>query len=325
MPIAVKISISKPKSETFKVSAVDSESLIEALDKLKSWGSYAANPSALVKVGKDKKVSEVVIKAKPVSTLPVWPQYSKTTKNRKADWDKMIPCLKKYLTNQHALFLEAVAMFSKELKSLSLTKPEFEKRWKAKTAEFVKIHNDYAQKTSNGSTLGVKLELIGPDPVEGKSNVKTPKSKKYTVSGKTVKAVYEALKKRSFWGRYRSHQSASMEFAIDGKLSKITIKAAPTITIPKWSEYSKGNKAQKATWDSMWTALNAHELHHHKIFTDEVKTFLKNIKDMELTKAEATSHWDDNNKDWQDLQDAFDGRSDHGANDGVSLDFGADP
>ena len=325
MPITVKTSIKSPSTKKKAISAVDIEGLRSKLDKLPAWGHYTAEPSAVVKTDKAKKVTEVTVKSSPVQTLPKWNEYGKTTDNRKAEWDRMYAAAETYVQKQHETFTAAVDAFVKEGKSLDLDKAAFDKLWKEKKKAFQKALDDHASKTSKGETLGVKLDDIPPDPVETKKDIKAISRKTYDVSGASIEKVFNVLDKRKWWGRYRSNEDKSMEYALDGNLKKITVKGSPKIWMPKWKEYSKGTKEQKKEWDRMWKCLETHELEHHNIFTSEVDAFTADIESMELKKAEAEKHWKDSTKDWQTRQNDYDSTSDHGGNEGVHLDFNADP
>ncbi|MCB1340929.1 MAG: DUF922 domain-containing protein [Pseudooceanicola sp.] len=323
MTITVKTSIAKPAKSTVNVAASDSEKLIAALDKLKGWAKYTPNLSVTPKYGKDKKMSDCTIAAKPTTKVPKWSDYSRNTKDRQAEWDKMFPKLEKYLDNHHDKLTKAIEKAAKELEKEDFEKSDFDKWWKTKKTELEDVSKDYASKTSDGTSEGVSLDVIDPDPVEVATDIKSPSTTQYAVSGKSIKGVYDALAKRKFWGRYRSNGSAKMEFAYDGCLKKITVKAAPVITMPKWAEYSKMTKEQKAEWDKMWGLLNTHENNHHDIFTKGMKTLLDNIEP--LKQKEANTYWTDENKTIQDAQDTYDTSSAHGVNEGVSLDASVDP
>ena len=94
--------------------------------------------------------------------------------------------------------------------------------------------------------------------------------------------------------------------------------------MPKWSDYSKRTKKQKADWDNMWGILHTHEHNHHTIFTDGVDAMLKEVVDMQMKKKEAEQFWTDRMKSIQDDQDSYDSTSAHGVNEGVILNFDAD-
>ena len=324
MPIDVKKAISKPSKKTVKISAVDLDAAVKALNKKGAWATYKVTPTAIPKFDKAKKVSEVTIKAAPSATVPGWTEYSKSTKSRQKEWDAMTPKADKYVENHHTKFIEAVDALADAIKDEDVDKAGWAKLWKAKLAELNKVNKDYAKDTSNGADEGLELTDPGPDPVETATDIKTPKESTYNISGNSIQNVFKALKKRAFWGRYRSFQDKNLEYALDGSLKKITVKAAPVVTMPKWSDYSKRTKKQKDDWDNMWGILHTHEHNHHTIFTDGVDAMLKEVVDMQMKKKEAEQFWTDRMKSIQDDQDSYDSTSAHGVNEGVILNFDAD-
>jgi len=325
MAITVKTKIPKPSKKSTSVSGVDMAALETALDKKPSWGSYAATPVFSAKFDKSKKVSEITVALKPVITLPKWTQYAKSTKKRQAEWDRMLKALEKYLASLHALTLESVAKFAAEMKDKDLDKPGLAAANKVAKAAFAKAVDDYASKTSHGSSVGVSLEYIDPDPASFKKTMPAPKSSTYTVAGKTIEAVFKALQKRSFWGRYRSNASYKATFQLDGHVDVFTLTSKPTIVMPKWKDYSKGNKGQKGTWDTMWKKLNTHENNHHAIFTKCITELENAVTSSDVLEADIDAFWTDETKDWQDQQDRYDTKSGHGVKEGVKLDASFDP
>lgn len=234
MAITVKAKISKPSKKSSNVSGVDLMSLSDELDKKTSWGSYKAEPVFSAKYDKSKKVKEITVTVKPVIKLLKWAEHGRSTKNRQAEWDRMIKALEKYLTSLHNLTLEAAAKFSEEIKGKDLDKAGFTAEAKKAKTAFAKAVEDYASKTSNGTSVGVNLEDIAADPATFKKTIPSPKSASYSVSGKTIAAVFKALEKRSFWGRYRSNSSFKATFQLDGNVDVFTVTSKPVITMPTW-------------------------------------------------------------------------------------------
>ncbi|KAE9625468.1 DUF922 domain-containing protein [Parasedimentitalea maritima] len=325
MAIAVKTKIPKPSPKTFPVAGVDMSELETALDKKSSWGSYVAAPVITAKFDKSKKVTEITVALKPVITQPKWAEYGKSTKNRQAEWDRMLKALEKYLSSLHALTLEAVAKFSADVKEKELDKAGFNAVAKAAKAAFSKAVEDYASKTSNGSSVGVSLEYIDPDPATFKKTIPAPKSSTYSIGGKTIEAVFKALQKRAFWGRYRSNASYKASFQLDGHVDVFTLTSKPSIIMPKWKDYGKANSGQKDSWDAMWGKLNTHENNHHDIFKKCVAELEAAVTSRDIVKADIDKFWTDETKDWQDKQDAYDTKSGHGVKEGVVLDASDDP
>ncbi|PCJ05722.1 MAG: hypothetical protein COB16_14810 [Rhodobacteraceae bacterium] len=325
MAITVKTKIPKPSKKSFSVSGIDMETLESALDKKTSWGSYTAAPVFSAKFDKSKKVTEITVVLKPVVNLPKWTDYAKSTKNRQAEWDRMLKALETYLSSLHALMLEAVAKFAAAIKDKDLDKAGLAAETKAAKAAIAKAVADHASKTSNGNTVGVSLAYIDPDPASFKKTIPAPKSSTYTVAGKTIEAVFNALQKRAFWGRYRSNPKYKATFQLDGHVDVFTLTSKPTIIMPKWKDYSKGNKGQKGTWDSMWKKLNTHETNHHDIFKTCVADLESTVTSTDILEADLAKFWTDETKDWQDRQDTYDTKSGHGVKEGVELDASFDP
>ncbi len=326
MPVKIKTSISAPKKKIKTISGTDLDKVTTALDKLPAWVSYDVVPLATPKLDKAKKVTEATLKATPTVTRPKWAEYSKTTKARKAEWDRMDKAIDAYVKKQHEGFVKAAEAMAKALQSEDLDKAGWDKLWKTKKADLIAVVTDYADSTNDGYKLGVLLEDPGPDPAVMKADIKKPKvSDSNAVSGTSISAVFDALQKKPYWGRYRPNQSFSADFALDGCLSTFTIKAVPTIKMPKWKQYSKGNADQKKTWDKMYKTLLKHENNHHAFFLETAAIFLDRIKDLGLTRSETQKEWDAYVVDLQDIQNAYDDRSDHGVNEGVELDMNADP
>jgi predicted secreted Zn-dependent protease len=328
MPTKIKTKNQKPRKKIFNISGNDLDALTTILDKRDTWGAYRPNVSLVPKYDKSKKVTEITIALKPVTEIPKWKELSKSTKKRQAEWNRMVIALEKYLRKLYALSLEALVKVVKDLEGKDgLDKAGFIKEQKKAKEAIEKAASDYDNKQLGGYKQGVELADIPPDPPEVKQAISKPKLVIYSVGGKTIEQVFNALNKRKFWGRYRSNQKKSATYQLDGHIKTITVTAKPVITMPKWKNYSKGNKGQKGTWDTMWKKLKAHEDNHHKIFLKCVKSFEEDLKSDNVTKKELPTHWRDETKSWQDDQDDYDspGQSDHGKNEGVMLDFSHDP
>ena len=327
MGVDVKVKLPKPSKKPYKVSAIDIDGVRDALDSKDAWGSYDPAPVFVPKFAKDKSVSQITVSCKPVARQPSWAEYGKTTKKRQAEWDRMIKALEKYLTALHNLALESAAKFAAKMQARKepLQKDELKALFKEAKEAMLAAVEGYASKTSNGYSVGVKLDDVPPDPAVFKKTIPKPKDVSYSVSGKTIEAVFKALNKRSFWGRYRSNASYSASFQLDGHVKEFKLTSKPVVTMPKWKEYSKGNKGQKGSWDTMWKKLYAHENNHHKIFTDCVAALETSLASENVLKADLKSFWETETKEWQKKQDAYDSKTDHGVKEGVELDASHDP
>lgn len=151
-----------------------------------------------------------------------------------------------------------------------------------------------------------------------KVSIPKPKSKSWSVKGKSIPDVFKNLNKNAFWGRYRS--DADIDWGKDDPVTKASITASPYIILPDWSEYGKVSKGEKRAWDDMIKALDKHESNHHKIFEDTVEEFKKTLERRDdLSAKDAKSLWKDFLKDLQAAQDRYDSRTRHGEKEGVEL------
>lgn len=157
-----------------------------------------------------------------------------------------------------------------------------------------------------------------------KITVKIPKPKEssFTVKGKTIPEVFEALEKHGFWGRYRSNETIAYETDKKDKALYIggTVSGAPVVILPKWADYAKASKEEKKSWDDMMKALTKHEYNHHTKFEDAAADWKKEMeKGGDLDKKAMTAAWDSFVKDLQKTQDGYDSKTKNGQTEGVEL------
>lgn len=149
-------------------------------------------------------------------------------------------------------------------------------------------------------------------------SIPNPKSRSFSVKGKSIPDVFKALNKNGYWGRYRS--DPDVDWGKDDPVTKASITSSPYIILPTWSDYSKATKDEKKSWDDMMKALEKHENNHHTIFKDAVDTFKKSLeKRDDLSAKDAKQLWKDFIKDTQDAQDKYDTKTSHGEKEGVEL------
>ena len=156
--------------------------------------------------------------------------------------------------------------------------------------------------------------------------VNSPKVTKFTVSGKTLKGAQKKLDSRDEWGLYDATRNPkqSAKADKDGNVASVTMVLNPVIELPQWSGYSSATKEQKASWDKMVKALEAHERKHHDIQVDCADDLEKQIKNAKTLDAKALNKMiSDQQKACQKKQDAYDTSSGHGAKEGVELDLDA--
>ncbi len=137
-------------------------------------------------------------------------------------------------------------------------------------------------------------------------------SAKYSVKGTTLKDVLKVLNKQEEWGKFKWSISHSYK-TTESSLTSVTVLPTWSITMPKWPGYSKSSKTVKTSWDTMWKELFKHEEGHRKIFEDDVKTLISEIKKKNPTDADTfTSIFDAARKTIDQNQKTFDKKTDQG-------------
>jgi predicted secreted Zn-dependent protease len=161
---------------------------------------------------------------------------------------------------------------------------------------------------------GVKVDI----------KVNNPKVSKFKVRGDTLPEAKKNLDARDEWGLYDATQNfkSSARTDRDGNVTSVTIVLNPIIQLPEWSGYSSATKEQKASWDDMVKALEAHERRHHAIQVDSADDLTDQIKKAKTLDATSLNKIISDQQDaCQKKQDDYDTRSGHGAKEGVVLDL----
>ncbi len=156
--------------------------------------------------------------------------------------------------------------------------------------------------------------------------VNNPKVTKFKIAGKTLKEAKKNLDSRDEWGLYDATQNfkSSAQTDKDGNVTSVTMVLNPVIQLPEWSGYGSATKEQKASWDEMVEALEAHERKHHDIQVDCASDLSKAIKKAKTLDADGLNDIIDKQQTaCQKKQDDYDSRSGHGAKEGVVLDLDA--
>jgi predicted secreted Zn-dependent protease len=156
--------------------------------------------------------------------------------------------------------------------------------------------------------------------------VNNPKVTKFKVAGKTLREAQKILDARDEWGSYDATQNfkSGAQTDRDGNVTSVTMALNPVIELPEWSGYSSATKEQKASWDKMVKALEAHERKHHDVQLDCADDLTKEIKKAKTLDAKGLNKIvSDQQKACQKKQDDYDQRSGHGEKEGVELDLDA--
>jgi len=157
--------------------------------------------------------------------------------------------------------------------------------------------------------------------------VNNPRVSTFNVGGKTLSEAKKNLDARDEWGLYDATQNvqSSAKTDAEGNVISVTMVLNPIIQMPSWSGYRSASKEQKASWDTMYKALLAHERKHHDIQVDCAEDLKKAIKAAKQLDGDALNKLIEQSRQaCQKQQDAYDSRSGHGAKEGVVLDLDAD-
>ena len=153
--------------------------------------------------------------------------------------------------------------------------------------------------------MGIKVNVKW-----GKKNTKG----NYSCKGKTLKDVERFLLQRGHAGKFDFRMGNQYRMDNDGNITSITLIPSWKITMPKWSGYSKVSKDDKKAWDHMWKELFKHEDGHREIFEKDLKKFAGKLKKQKnLDEDRFQELFDEAIEHFQDGQDHFDKKTNHGA------------
>lgn len=149
-----------------------------------------------------------------------------------------------------------------------------------------------------------------------------PRITKFFIPGKTLSEVKRNLDARDEWGLYDATQNFSSNARVDGNgnIVAVTMVLNPVIQLPSWTGYGLATRAQKASWDTMFTALQAHENRHHDIQSACVEDLRKALRAAKNLDADTLNKIIEQlQESSQKKQDEYDRTSEHGAKEGVTL------
>lgn len=150
-------------------------------------------------------------------------------------------------------------------------------------------------------------------------SIKTPKTTNYAVKGKDYTEAAEYLLSKPFSACYDAHPDYDYDFDGD-KVTSITVKAVPTITMPNWSGASKLKDDEKKWWNAMMKALDKHEKNHHDKWVKSAEDFKKaREKAGDFPKKDIAKTMNAFFAEAQKVQDKYDSQTNHGEKEGVTL------
>ena len=148
--------------------------------------------------------------------------------------------------------------------------------------------------------------------------IQNPSFDYYDVTGSTLSEVAAQLDPEE-WGRCQYHYDYTYE-TTDGQTSTVNIVLRLQIRLPRWQGegWDHASGAVKAEWRRMLQALRAHENRHAEISRPWAPTFKERL--LNLPEADIQGEHAQVLQEVNDEQDQFDDETDHGQNQGVSLD-----
>ena len=142
-----------------------------------------------------------------------------------------------------------------------------------------------------------------------------PRRRTYRVSADSLADANALLDSRPEWGLYSGNLNCRPAE------SRVTVTLRPIIDLPEWTGYSAAPSADQRIWDRMIRILGQHEDNHHAISLRLINEFKEEIEgasepmNRRAVRARARVLIRTHNSE----QQAYDRRSAHGVNEGVSL------
>lgn len=155
-----------------------------------------------------------------------------------------------------------------------------------------------------------------PPPTSSSTTVGPPTSSSYTVSG-TLRQAAEAVAARPEAGQTLT--SPVLNMAPTGKWPvHVQVIVGQAVLLPEWDGKASATQNQRNEWDRFKAAITAHEAGH--VATD-VKAFANAHGKIRAkpTRAEGNEEFDTISTQADTDNDAFDVRTDHGRNQGTTI------
>lgn len=181
---------------------------------------------------------------------------------------------------------------------------------------------DEGERVSAAPAVVQRDAAKGTGTGKGTTTFKPVAAKTYTVEAKTLKEAADQLGAREEAGE-TTWETTRMVTNLDdsGNVTSATVELLITVTMPSWPGAAGLNKAAKAEWDRAYKALKAHEDNHVKLAREK----LKGVADKMIgkTESEAQTVLADALAELKVASDEYDTASDHGANEGTTIDTSA--
>jgi predicted secreted Zn-dependent protease len=131
----------------------------------------------------------------------------------------------------------------------------------------------------------------------------------------TITAMPEAATTKSF-PRYAYETTGDV-------ISSVTVTVRTRVTMPDWSGYATASQAEKDEWDRFCAALRAHEQGHIQLVLDNLAGIDGQLVGKSV--SDAAQAWNDALVGLKSASDAYDQSTDHGRNQGTTIDISVSP
>jgi predicted secreted Zn-dependent protease len=153
----------------------------------------------------------------------------------------------------------------------------------------------------------------------GTVTVTRPHYDPYDVTGETLEEISTQLDPEE-WGSCATHYTYTYS-ATEGQTDRVNVTVTRTIRLPRWrgAGYRRASQAARQEWQRMLQALRRHENHHAEIGQSWGTTIREGLLNQDETTLDDTMTRLEG--DAQKAQDDYDTETDHGQNEGVTLDL----
>ncbi|MGB3277954.1 MAG: DUF922 domain-containing protein [Pseudorhodobacter sp.] len=151
--------------------------------------------------------------------------------------------------------------------------------------------------------------------MEVRLSLSAPRRRTYRVTAADLAEANRLLDTRPEWGLY------SGSLTCRPAATRVTVSLRPVIEMPEWVGYRAAPSAEQRIWDRMIRILGQHEDNHHAIslrLIDAFKTELE-AETAAMDRRALRRRCAQLLRDHTSEQQAYDRRSAHGVNEGVSL------
>ena len=154
---------------------------------------------------------------------------------------------------------------------------------------------------------------------DGEVTIEEPTVEQYDVTGSTLAEVAQQLDPKE-WGRCRYEFAYSYE-TTNGRATKVDINLTLTIRLPRWQGkgWNQASDGAKAEWNRMLEALRTHEDSHAEIARRGASMIQAGLMNQRSGRINARFNQLKRQVDRETKQ--FDQQTNHGRNDGVTLDL----